>query len=156
MSVQEVETVLGLLVAVVAIVAVSRRTPIHYPILLVVGGLALALIPGLPPVKLPPDLVFLLFLPPLLFVEALTAPFRDFRANHLPIFSLAFGLNGTAFGTRLTLNASADGNYWSVIALTVENGANAGNVCFQFSQTTATAVNTSILRGSWQQVTTIP
>lgn len=88
----EVKIILGLLVAVAAIVAVSRRTPIPYPVLLVLGGLILALVPGLPSIHLQPNLVFLLFLPPLLYWESLTAPLRDFRANARPIFSLAFGL----------------------------------------------------------------
>lgn len=62
------ETVLALLVVMVALVTVSRRIGIPYPVLLVVGGLVL--IPGLPRVVLAPSLVFLLFLPPLLLEGA--------------------------------------------------------------------------------------
>lgn len=114
MSVHEVETILGLLVAVAAIVAVSRRTTIPYPILLVVGGLALALIPGLPVVRLQPDLILLLFLPPLLFRQATTASFRDFRANRLPILSLAFGLVlATAATVALVAHSLIPGLPWS-------------------------------------------
>ncbi len=68
---QNIELVLGLLVAVAALVTVARRLDIPYPILLVVGGLVLGFIPRLPQVELSPDLVFLLFLPPLLFWGAL-------------------------------------------------------------------------------------
>src|SRR5882762_4590945 len=63
-----VEVVLGILAAVAALALLSRKLPVPYPILLVLGGLALALIPGLPRVPLNPELVFLFFLPPLLFL----------------------------------------------------------------------------------------
>src|SRR5206468_7155679 len=58
----------------------------------VLGGLALALIPGLPEPRLDPELVFLVFLPPLLYPAALFTPWRDFRANLRPILLLAVGL----------------------------------------------------------------
>src|SRR5215212_4489353 len=63
-----------------------------YPILLVLGGLALGFVPGLPAVELDPELVFLLFLPPLLYYEALFTSWRDFRFNLRPILLLAVGL----------------------------------------------------------------
>jgi Na+/H+ antiporter len=87
-----VEVVLGILAAVAALALLSRKLPIPYPILLVVGGLALALIPGLPRVPLNPDLVFLVFLPPLLYPAALFTSWRDFHANLRPILLLAIGL----------------------------------------------------------------
>jgi monovalent cation/hydrogen antiporter len=65
---------------------------VPYPILLVLGGLALGFVPGLPQVELHPDVVFLLFLPPLLYVSALFTSWRDFRANLRPISPLAVGL----------------------------------------------------------------
>jgi CPA1 family monovalent cation:H+ antiporter len=88
----EVEIVLGLLVAVAALVALARKIKVPYPVMLVLGGLGLALVPGLPDIRLQPELVFLLFLPPLLYWESLTAPLRDFRANARLIFLLAIGL----------------------------------------------------------------
>ena len=57
-----VELILGLLLAVAGLSLLSRRIPIPYPVLLVLGGLLLALVPGLPRVKLNPELVFLFFL----------------------------------------------------------------------------------------------
>jgi CPA1 family monovalent cation:H+ antiporter len=90
--VHEIEIILGLLVAVAVLVTVSRRTAVPYPVLLVVGGLALALVPGLPALRLDPEIVFLLFLPPLLYWESLTAPLSEFRKNARPIFLLAVGL----------------------------------------------------------------
>jgi Na+/H+ antiporter len=88
----EVEVILGLLVAVAVLVTIARKLSVPYPVPLVIGGLALALIPGLPTVELKPELTFLLFLPPLLYRESLTSPLRDFRSNARPILSLAIGL----------------------------------------------------------------
>jgi len=55
-----------LLAATFGLVALARRLHVPYPILLVLGGLALAFVPGLPPVLLEPELVFIVFLPPIL------------------------------------------------------------------------------------------
>lgn len=88
----ELELVLGLLVAVTALTSVARGINIPYPILLVLGGLALGFVPGLPHIDLEPDLVFLLFLPPLLFVAGFYSSIRDLRQNARPIAQLAAGL----------------------------------------------------------------
>jgi monovalent cation/hydrogen antiporter len=87
-----IETVLGLMVAVAIVAILARRLQVPYPILLVIGGLGLALIPGLPRVRLNPELVFLLFLPPLLYPAALFTSWRDFRADLGSISLLAVGL----------------------------------------------------------------
>lgn len=87
-----VEIILGLLVAVAVLALVARRWNVPYPILLVLGGLLLAMIPGLPAVQLNPELVFLFFLPPLIYPAALFTSWRDFKANLRPITFLAFGL----------------------------------------------------------------
>ena len=87
-----VETVLGLLVAVAALALLAHKLQIPYPILLVIGGLVFALVPGLPRVRLDPELVFLFFLPPLLYPAALLTSWRDFHANLRPISLLAIGL----------------------------------------------------------------
>src|SRR5438067_942718 len=89
---QTIEEVLGILAAVAALALLSRKLPIPYPIVLVIGGLALALIPGLPRVRLNPELVFLFFLPPLLYPAAIFTSWRDFHANLRPISLLAIGL----------------------------------------------------------------
>ena len=75
-----------------ALATLATRLGVPYPILLVLGGSALGFVPGLPPVELDPELVFLLFLPPLLYVSALFTSWRDFRANVRPITLLAVGL----------------------------------------------------------------
>src|SRR5207248_11249982 len=87
-----VEIFVGLLLAVAVLALVARRLHIPYPILFVIGGLLLALVPKVPIVRLDPELVFLFFLPPLLFPAALFTSWRDFRANLRPISLLAIGL----------------------------------------------------------------
>src|SRR6266404_7387828 len=86
------EIFVGLLLAVAVLALVARKLTIPYPILFVVGGLLLGLIPKLPKVRLDPELVFLFFLPPLLYPAALFTSWRDFRANLRPIALLAVGL----------------------------------------------------------------
>jgi Na+/H+ antiporter len=88
----KVELVLGLLAAVATLALLSRKLPVPFPIVLVVGGLLLSLIPGLPPVRVTPELVFLIFLPPILYPAALFTSWRDFHANLRPILLLAIGL----------------------------------------------------------------
>jgi Na+/H+ antiporter len=90
--VSKVEILLGLLLAIAVIALLARRLRIPYPILFVIGGLLLAVIPGLPSIRLDPHLVFLLFLPPILFPAALFTSWRDFRANLRAISLLAVGL----------------------------------------------------------------
>jgi CPA1 family monovalent cation:H+ antiporter len=87
-----VEIFVGLLLAVTALALLARKLHIPYPILFVIGGSLLGLIPKLPKVGLDPELVFLFFLPPLLFPAALFTSWRDFRANIRPISLLAIGL----------------------------------------------------------------
>src|SRR5689334_11075843 len=87
-----VEALFGLLVAVAALAAVAGKIGVPYPIVLVLGGLALGFIPGLPKVELSPDLVFLLFLPPLIYSSAVFSSLRDLRENVRPIAFLAIGL----------------------------------------------------------------
>lgn len=88
----EIETILALLVYVAVVAWAATRLQISYPILLVIGGLFIGFIPGLPHVALRHDLVFLLFLPPILYYAALLTSWRDFKANLRPISLLAIGL----------------------------------------------------------------
>ena len=83
---------LALLVAVAALLAVAPTLRIPYPILLVLGGLALGFVPGVPTVQLPPDLVLVAILPPLLYSSAFFTSLRELRANIRPIGLLAIGL----------------------------------------------------------------
>jgi CPA1 family monovalent cation:H+ antiporter len=84
--------IFGLLVAVAVLVGLSRLFRVPYPVFLVIGGLLLSLVPGLPTVELPPDLVFLIFLPPLVYVAAFFSSPLDLKANLRPIGLLSIGL----------------------------------------------------------------
>jgi monovalent cation/hydrogen antiporter len=84
--------IFGLLVAVTGLVLLSQILRVPYPVFLVVGGLVLSLIPGLPEIELPPDLVFVIFLPPLLYSAAFFTSPRDLKANLRPIALLSIGL----------------------------------------------------------------
>lgn len=86
------ELILLCLVAVALLAIVARRSHVPYPILLTLGGVVLALIPGLPAIELDPKLVFNLFLPPLLYPAAVFTSWRDFRANLRSILPLAIVL----------------------------------------------------------------
>ncbi len=83
------ELILICFVAVALLAIVARRVRIPYPILLTIGGVVLALIPGLPAIHLEPELVFNLFLPPLLYPAAVYTSWRDFRTNLRPILLMA-------------------------------------------------------------------
>jgi monovalent cation/hydrogen antiporter len=89
---QELFVVLALLVGVVLVHAASVRLRLSFPILLVLVGLVVSLIPGLPTVKLGSDLVFLIFLPPLLYEAAWFTSWRDFKRFSGAISLQAVGL----------------------------------------------------------------
>ena len=89
---RELLQLLGLLAAAGALLALAPTVRVPYPILLVLGGLALAFVPGVPEFDLPPELVLVAFLPPLLYSSAFFTSLRDFRANARPIGLLALGL----------------------------------------------------------------
>lgn len=91
-SMHQLEIVIILLAAVLALTTVANKILIPYPILLVLGGLILGVLPGLPMVTLSPDLVFLVFLPPILWAAAYFTSLREFRRNLRPISLLAVGL----------------------------------------------------------------
>src|SRR5690242_10289069 len=83
------ELVLLLLAFAAGLRLLAERLRVPYPSLLVVGGAVLALMPGLPPAKLAPDILFLIFVPPLLYWTAVTYPLRDVRRQAGPILRLA-------------------------------------------------------------------
>lgn len=85
---------LFLLALVLALAALARRFQTPYPIILVLGGLLLSLLPGIPRVVLNPDIVFLVLLPPLIFATAFHTSWQNIRRNLGTIFMMAFGLVG--------------------------------------------------------------
>jgi monovalent cation/hydrogen antiporter len=80
-----------LLVVISAVAVVARRLEVPPSILLVITGVALALIPGLPTLQLAPDLVLVLVLPPVVYSSAVAMSWREFRFNLRPIGLLAIG-----------------------------------------------------------------
>src|SRR4030081_2173523 len=88
----QAEVIWTLLIVVATLAILAKKVDVPYPVLLVIGGRALGFVPGLPPVQLDPDLVFLFLLPPLLYPAAVFTSWRDFRANLSPILLLAIGL----------------------------------------------------------------
>jgi CPA1 family monovalent cation:H+ antiporter len=77
---------------VVAVTAIARRLPVPTPILQVIAGFLIGLIPGVAIPELDPDLVFFVFLPPVIWAAAFFTSLRDFSANRRPIALLAIGL----------------------------------------------------------------
>lgn len=84
--------ILGLLFAVFLLVMLAQRIRIAYPIFLVIAGLGISFMPGVPQLHLEPDLIFLIFLPPLLYEAAWYTSWNDFWKWKRPIALLAFGL----------------------------------------------------------------
>lgn len=84
--------ILGLLLLVMMLVMLAQRIKIAYPIFLVLAGLGISLIPGVPVLKLDPEIIFLIFLPPLLYEAAWYTSWNDFWKWKRPISLLAFGL----------------------------------------------------------------
>ncbi len=102
-------------VAIIVLVALANRIGVAYPIVLVLGGMAIGFIPHMPTIPLPPDLVLVVFLPPLLFWESVTAPTSEFRENAFWIFQMAFGLViVTTVAVAALAHAIVPGMSWGV------------------------------------------
>ena len=84
--------VLAITVAIALLFEVARRVGVPYPSLFVLGGLALGFVPGVPRIELEPELVLVVFLPPLLFAAAIDTPIRDLKTDVWPIVRLSVAL----------------------------------------------------------------
>ncbi|WP_431212796.1 cation:proton antiporter [Puia sp. P3] len=84
--------IISLLFVVSMLAMLSNKLRISYPIFLVLAGLAISLVPGIPMIRLEPDIVFVIFLPPLLYSAAWYTSWHDFWKMRRPIGMLAFGL----------------------------------------------------------------
>jgi Na+/H+ antiporter len=91
-GVRGVETVLFLVVLGTVVAAFAGRLRVPAPSLLVIAGLVVGLLPGVPPVRVSPDVVSLVVLPPLLYAASEELPWRDLRAVWRPVVVLAVGL----------------------------------------------------------------
>ena len=95
-------TLLFLVLLVAGLATVAQRFKTPYPIVLFIGGVVLSLLPDLPRIALNPDVVFLVVLPPLLYIGGFNTSWRDFHHNLASILMLAFGLVGfTVLGIAL-------------------------------------------------------
>ena len=105
---------LALMVAVAGLSVLARLVRVPYPILLVVGGLVLGFLPGMPDVSLPPELVLVVFLPPLLYWAGFFSSPRDLRADARSISLAAVGLVlATTVAVAVAANAAVDGLGWA-------------------------------------------
>jgi Na+/H+ antiporter len=94
-SLHAVETVILLLLVLVSVFAVmAHRIKVPYPIVLVLAGLAISFLPHIPQIPLDPNIVFVIFLPPLLYASAWSMSWREFRSHGVMIGLLAVGLVG--------------------------------------------------------------
>ena len=83
---------LAMLLGVAALLTLAPIARVPYPILLVLGGLAFGVVPGMPRLELPPDLVLIAVLPPLLYGAAFFTSLRELRRNLRPVALLSIGL----------------------------------------------------------------
>jgi Na+/H+ antiporter len=105
---------LALMVAVAALSVLARTLNIPYPITLVIGGLVLGAMPGVPDVELDPELALALFLPPLLYGAAFFASLRDLKRDLRPIALLSVGLVlVTTCGVAVISHALVDDLPWA-------------------------------------------
>ncbi len=88
----QIEFLILILLAVAALAQLALAVRVPYPIFLVLGGVGIGLVPGLPEIELAPEIIFLVFLPPLLNSAAFSSSPRDLRAHLRPIALLAVGL----------------------------------------------------------------
>jgi CPA1 family monovalent cation:H+ antiporter len=103
----------GLLVAVAAMLIAAPRLRVPYPILLVIGGLAIGFVPGLPEIRVNPDVILVGLLPPLLYGTAFFTPVSELRANKRTIGMLSIGLVlTTTVAVALVAHTVVDGLSW--------------------------------------------
>ncbi|MET4083169.1 Na+/H+ antiporter [Pedobacter sp. UYP30] len=84
--------ILSLLGLMIFLSAIAEKLKLSSPILLIAAGIVLSVIPGVPEISIDPEIIFLLFLPPLLYDAAFNLPFKDFKEHLGTISSMAFGL----------------------------------------------------------------
>ncbi len=90
-TITTIQLMVGLLIVVSVVAYVSNRLKVPHAILLVIVGVALALVPGLPTLELAPEFVLLIVLPPVIYSSAVAMSWKEFRFNLRPIGLLAVG-----------------------------------------------------------------
>jgi len=127
-------TLLFLVLLVAGLTTLAQRFKIPYPIVLFMGGVVLSLFPFLPQITLNPDVVFLVVLPPLLYIGGFNTSWRDFHHNIVSILMLAFGLVG------FTVVGIAVGTHWLIPGFDYRLGAVLGAVVSTTDAIAATAI----------------
>ena len=105
-TITTIQLLVGLLIVVSVVAFVSNRLKIPHAILLVIVGVALALVPGLPTLELAPEFVLLIVLPPVIYSSAVAMSWKEFRFNLRPISLLAVGC------VAFTAAAAAAATHW--------------------------------------------
>ena len=124
----------GILLGVSVLFVLAYLTRVPYPIWLTLGGAALGFVPGLPDVRLDPDLVLIIVLPPLLYSAAFFSDLRELRRNAGPISLLAIGL---VIATTFAVAAVA---HWLIEGLSWEAAIVLGAVLGPTDPVAATAI----------------
>ena len=109
-----VEIVIGLMFVATLLAAVAQRVGIAYPIVLVLGGLLVSFVPGMPLIHLDPEVILLVFIPPLVYLPASQVALKDFRSSWFPISMLSIGLVlVTVFGIATLVHFTIPHFGWS-------------------------------------------
>src|SRR5215207_3894008 len=110
----QLETLLGLMLAAVALAAAARRTGAPFPVFLALGGALLAFIPGAPVFTVPPELALALFVAPVLLDAAYDASLRDLRDNWAPVTGLVvFAVSLTTVAVAVVTHALVPAMPWA-------------------------------------------
>ena len=109
----EIESLIFLLAAAALLAQLARLLKVPYPILLVLGGLVMGFVPGLPNIEIPPEVIFVAFLPPLLNSAAFSSSPLDLRAQLRPIVLLAVGLVLATMGAVAVIAHALIGLPWA-------------------------------------------
>ncbi len=118
MVVENIESILILMLAAALLVRIAEFGKVPAPIVLVLGGLAIAFVPGLPTVELDPDAIFLIFLPPLVYAAGWRASPQELRAVTRPLALLSIGLVFlTAAVVALVAHELVPGLGWAAAAV---------------------------------------
>jgi monovalent cation/hydrogen antiporter len=136
-----------LLLFVIVFATVANKLKLPYPIVLVIAGLALSFIPGIPRVSINPEIIFLVVLPPLLYSAAWFTSWRDFSHNIVSIALLAFGL------VAFTVFGIAEAAHWSFAPFDRRLGFVLGAVVATTDAIAATSIATRI--GLPQRIVTV-
>lgn len=105
-TITTIQLLVGLLIVVSVVAYISNRLKVPHAILLVIAGVALALVPGLPTLELTPEFVLLIVLPPVIYSSAVAMSWKEFRFNLRPIGLLAVGC------VAFTAAAAAAATHW--------------------------------------------